>query len=177
MRPSRSTRFAPHAALLAFTCAALAAPAAYAGPGGGGDFGLGIIIGEPTGLSGKLWLDNSQAVDFLLAFSIDDDYDDNIRRLLFGADYLFHFDAFKPRSVELPLYVGIGGKIVFFDRDNGRFRDDDDDFGLALRIPLGISLLLKSAPLEFFVEIVPGLFILPGTNADLDAGLGARYYF
>lgn len=156
-------------------CALLTTEAA-AGPGGGGDFGLGLIIGEPTGLSGKLWLDNAHAVDFLLAFSFDDDHDDNLRRLVFGADYLFHFDVFKPRSVELPLYAGIGGKFVFFDNDRGRF-DNDDDFGLAVRIPLGISLLLKSAPLEFFLEIVPGLFIIPSTNADLDGGIGARFYF
>jgi hypothetical protein len=30
---------------------------------GSNDFGLGIILGEPTGLSGKLWISGRSAVD------------------------------------------------------------------------------------------------------------------
>ncbi len=34
-----------------------------------GNFGLGVIIGEPTGISGKLWLNNKHAVDGAVAWS------------------------------------------------------------------------------------------------------------
>jgi len=154
---------------------------AMAGPGGGGPFGLGLIIGEPTGLSAKYWMDKTQAIDFLLAFSFNDNNnnynnDNNLNHLVLAADYLYHIDVFHPRAVELPLYVGIGGKLAFWDRGNGRYRDDGD-IGIALRVPLGIDLLLRSVPLEFFLEIVPGIYIIPGTNAEIDAGIGVRYYF
>ena len=178
------TRFSSHlrpAALALCTVIALSglASTADAGPGGGGPFGLGLVIGEPTGLSAKYWLDNTQAIDFLLAFRIDDnnDFDDDndLDRLYFAADYLYHIDVFKPRSVDLPLYVGIGGAFYFRDKRD-RF-DNDDDFAFAARIPLGVDLLLRSVPLEFFLEIVPGIRILPGTDARIDAGIGIRYYF
>lgn len=183
MRPQHTPR--PRQTAVAL-CSALAillsASTAVAGPGGGGPFGLGLVIGEPTGLSAKYWMDKTQAVDFLLAFSLDNDNDfdnddNDLDRLVFAADYLYHIDVFRPRSVELPLHVGIGGKLTFWDRDRGRYRDDDSEIGIAIRVPLGIDLLLRSVPLEFFLEIVPGLFIIPGTNADIDAGIGVRYYF
>ncbi len=33
------------------------------------DFGLGIILGEPTGVSGKLWTSSENAFDFAAAWS------------------------------------------------------------------------------------------------------------
>ena len=32
-------------------------------------FGLGVILGEPTGFSGKYWVDQDHAFDFGLAYS------------------------------------------------------------------------------------------------------------
>ena len=49
-------------------------------------------------------------------------------------DYLFHFDVLSMRSsaVELPLYVGIGGKLGWYEHNHhddhrGHGHDDDDD--------------------------------------------------
>jgi hypothetical protein len=38
-------------------------------------------------------------------------------------------------------------------------------------------MLLDRAPVEIFLEIVPGLDLIPGTDFDLDGAIGARYYF
>ncbi|MBH24315.1 MAG: hypothetical protein CMH57_07685 [Myxococcales bacterium] len=137
----------------------------------GEDLGAGIILGEPTGLTGKYWFDSSSAVDVHLSFDFSDD------AFALISDYLLHFNVFTPdsRSIDLPVYVGIGGK--FFVREDNNDRGDDDDLGLGLRAPVGLSLLLTQAPLEFFVEIALGLRIIPGTEADLDGGIGVRYYF
>ena len=35
------------------------------------EFGLGIQLGEPTGLNGKLWTGRSNAFDFTLAWSFE----------------------------------------------------------------------------------------------------------
>ncbi|MEL6181293.1 MAG: hypothetical protein AAFS10_20215, partial [Myxococcota bacterium] len=83
----------------------------------------------------------------------------------------------KPKSntIDLPVYVGIGGKLWVRDDDDND--DDDDDFGLGVRVPVGICLLLTEAPLEFFAELALGLRLIPGTDADIDGGIGVRYYF
>jgi len=157
------------AALLCVALFAYADPAEANGPAGE-DLGVGIILGEPTGLTGKYWFDQSSAVDVHLSFDFSDD------AFALISDYLIHFNVFKPNSsaIDLPVYVGIGGKL--YARDDGN-DDDDDDIGLGVRAPVGLSLLLTQAPLEFFVEIALGLRIIPGTDADIDGGIGVRYYF
>ena len=61
------------------------APSAHAQRGG--DFGLGLIIGDPTGLSGKGFVSETNAIDFAVGFSfIHGDH------LQLHADYLWHFD-------------------------------------------------------------------------------------
>ncbi len=138
----------------------------------GKDFGLGIIAGDPTGLTAKLWLDASNALDFHLSFDFTDE------DITFLVDYLLHFGAFNVRSnsIELPLYIGIGGKLSI-DSFEDRRDDRDARIGLGARVPFGLALLLKRAPLEFFLEVAVGVRIFPATNTFLDAGLGARYYF
>jgi hypothetical protein len=138
------------------------------------ELGLGILLGEPSGLTGKYWLSVSQALDLHLSF----DFSDEAFAVVF--DYLFHFDIARlgNRKVELPFYVGIGGKLLV-DADNkpGRADEDNDDVRLGLRVPLGLSVLLTQAPLEFFGEVGLGISVIPRTVPDLDGGLGVRYYF
>lgn len=147
--------------------AALAAPAAAEG----GPFGLGLILGEPTGLSAKLFLDKRHAVDAALDFSLVDD------RLEVHADYLFHFTPVLrgelPRGHLLIPYVGIGGFIGVWERD----RDKDDDAVLGVRIPVGLAWIPKGAPIDVFLELAPGISLLPETDPDIGAGLGVRWFF
>ena len=172
----------PALALVAAAAALLLAPRPADAIGGsaGEGFGLGVILGDPSGLTGKYWLGRDEAIDFHLAFDLDDDDDHNT--ILLMADYLMHFDVFnlKTSNVDLPIYVGIGGKLGFFEHDHDNDRhghDNDDELGLGLRIPVGISCLLAKAPLEFFLEIAPAIWLIPSTDAHVDAGLGARFYF
>jgi hypothetical protein len=63
-----------------------------------GDFGLGFILGEPTGLSGKLFLGESRALDFGAAWSFG-----NNSNLHLHADYLIHrFDLIRVDSGQMP---------------------------------------------------------------------------
>ena len=140
----------------------------------GGPFGAGIILGEPSGLSVKYFLDGRHAVDGALDYSLFDG------ALYLHADYLFHFNAYRMRGVStsqvfLP-YVGIGGKIGVHDRD-GRGHDDDASGALGVRIPIGVAWIPAGLPIDIFIEIVPGLFVLAATDPDLDAGVGLRYFF
>ena len=144
-----------------------------------GPFGLGVVIGEPTGLSAKLWLDQKHAIDFGLSFSFDDYF-------LIFSDYLFHFPGAFGRSsafvTELTPYIGIGGVLAFAndrrrDRDRHFFGRERDTLGLGVRVPLGIEWIPSKAPLGVFVELVPGIAIAPATDAFFEGGIGIRYYF
>src|SRR6185503_18546567 len=75
-------------------------------PEGNGVFGLGLILGEPTGISGKYWIRHDRAIDGTLSFSFNDYF-------LIQSDYLFHFHGlFGTResfTQHLEPYLGLGG--------------------------------------------------------------------
>ncbi len=46
-----------------------------------------------------------------------------------------------------------------------------------VRIPVGLKYYLAKQSIDLFVEIVPVLDIVPDTDFDVDAAIGARFYF
>lgn len=139
-------------------------------------FGLGVIIGDPTGLSAKLWLDRAHAIDFGLAYSWDQD-------VLTFADFLWQFPrAFGSSSQfvsQLTPYVGVGGLIEFFSYGHyyGPFYRGDSYTAAGVRVPLGIEWNPTHPPLGVIVELVPGIYVIPGTAGFIGADVGIRYYF
>ncbi|MDD8018799.1 MAG: hypothetical protein PHP42_10540, partial [Bacteroidota bacterium] len=78
-------------------------------------FGLGLIIGEPTGISAKLWTSPVNAFDFGLGWSMRGDrmgtnygYYNGGRNVHFHMDYLWHSFEVIQSSERFPLYYGIG---------------------------------------------------------------------
>ena len=138
-------------------------------------FGLGIILGEPTGLSAKLWTSSTTAFDFGLGWSVGGDrignyggsYDGG-SRIHFHMDYLWHsFDAIKS-SERFPLYYGIGGRINTGAGYNS---------SAAVRGVIGIAWMPHETPIDIFFEVVPSLQVTSSTGFAIDGGLGARYFF
>jgi hypothetical protein len=138
-------------------------------------FGLGLIIGEPTGISAKLWTSSVNAFDFGLGWSIGGDRIGNYKgtydggsRIHFHMDYLWHsFDAIHS-SERFPLYYGFGGRI-----NSGA----GYDASLAIRGVFGIAWLPHNTPIDVFLELVPSLQLTSTTGFGIDAGIGARYFF
>ena len=139
------------------------------------DFGLGVIIGEPTGISAKLWTSPVNAFDFGLGWSYGGDRIGNYNgsynggdRTHFHMDYLWHsFDAI--RSTErFPLYYGIGGRI-----NSGAGYNSS----LAIRGVFGIEWMPRSTPVDIFLEVAPSLELTSSTGFGMDGAFGARYYF
>jgi hypothetical protein len=125
--------------------------------------GVGIIVGEPTGLSAKIWTTDKNAFDASLAWSVTGHYN----ALHLHADFLKHsFGIIDVNKGQLPLYFGIGAKVVMAN-----------DPLIGLRIPLGASYIFSDAPLDIFFEVVPVLNLIPSTVFDVDAAAGIRYYF
>ena len=124
-------------------------------------FGIGVLLGEPTGLSAKVRLGPTSAIDAAAAWSFVDE-----GSFYFHADYLVHFnDIFTVDPGELPLYVGAGGMISL-----------REDPLLGLRIPVGLAYEFEPVPLDVFFEIAPGMGIFPETSLEFGGGIGIRYY-
>jgi hypothetical protein len=133
------------------------------------DFGIGVIIGEPTGLSVKYWLDEERAIDGALAWS----YSENDSLQLHG-DYLIHNYELLEAN-EIPVYYGIGARLKLKD-DDGRGRNENDAM-FGIRFPLGITYLFDEVPLDMFFELVPVLDLAPDVDLDINAAVGLRFYF
>lgn len=146
---------------------------------------MGIFFGEPTGFTFKHWLTSETAFDAGLAFSLSD-------FVIFYGDYLWHF----PKAIrvstrgsedagkffrQLTPYVGVGGLI--FVSDNGTrsqpkyYTQDGSTLALGVRVPLGVEWNPEPSPIRVYVEITPGVGIIPSTFGFLQGGIGARYYF
>jgi hypothetical protein len=139
---------------------------------GQGLFGLGFIIGEPTGFSAKYWTSGTRALDFALGPSFYGDF-------RFHGMYLYHVDAFDYQRAPLHYGIGIsiagkGGRGAFIGEHRA---DHRNEIGIGPRGSLGVSFMPRSAPFDIFVEIGATLFIIRPVGMDIDASIGARYYF
>ena len=157
--------------LLAFASLALAQrrPSAqkrqpYSGPQMSRPTGLGILIGEPTGVSFKHWVSRKNAFDAGLAWSFAGSGDD----IHIHADYLWHtpLRSRDPAVRRTNFYIGVGGRVRF---------ENDSRFGA--RVPFGLEHFIKDAPLDIFIEVAPILDLAPATELSANGGIGLRYFF
>lgn len=123
--------------------------------------GAGVMAGNPTGLSGKFWVSQENAVDVGLAWSfVDEGY------LHIHGDYLWHFPHVIKSSQRLVLYAGLGGRLGL-----------GNDTRVGVRIPGGIEWWPRSTPLDVFLEIAPILDLAPKTKFSFNGAIGVRFFF
>lgn len=131
----------------------------------GKGFGIGVIIGEPTGISVKSWLSDRSALAAVAAWSFG-----GRNTVHFHLDYQVHnYDLVTVEQGRMSFYWGLGGRIIV--------REGDRDNILSARIPLGLNYHIQGSRLETFVEAVPKVNLIPSTGFDVGAGLGIRYFF
>jgi hypothetical protein len=172
-------------AALAFSSVlGLLAGNAVAAPAASSDFGLGFILGNPSGLSAKLPTSGINAFHFILAYDQgggwgnrgwDDNYgncgpnndNDCNGRLYFGGDYVwYNYNAIPVKQGRLPFYYG-----------PGIWTSVSDNTGVGIRFALGLEYQFATAPFDIFLEIAPGVRVIPNTSGYVSSGLGARFYF
>lgn len=130
-----------------------------------GRLGAGIIFGDPTGASLKYFFNEKVAVDGAFGWSFHDDTD-----FYMHSDVLWHnFDLIPVSRGRLPVYFGVGGLM--------RFRDDNKDNQVGVRVPVGLSYMFDNAPVDIFVEVAPTLDVAPNTHGEVTGGIGIRYWF
>jgi hypothetical protein len=149
--------------------------------GYGRKFGLGFMIGDPTGLSAKLWVAPTNSIDFGLGFwgyGFDNCAPGNVPCNHFGyhngtfnADYLWQSNIVRGQA-QLDWHIGAGGRIIWFGGCSGNC------IAFAGRMPLGLDLMFNNpAMLEVFFEIAPTLYFVPFADFGIEGALGVRFYF
>ena len=138
-------------------------------------FGLGIMLGAPTGLSGKYFIGQDTAIDF--GVGVIRYYRHRRSNLHIHADFLWHpVSIASTEPFELPLYFGVGARVWDFDDDNDR-----DGFGLGVRVPVGIAFDFNNVPIDIFLQLVPSLNFYSDYRDDFgfwfDFSFGIRYFF
>lgn len=142
-----------------------------------GNFGVGIILGEPTGITAKLYLKDDQAVQAAVGSAFIGG------GLQLHADYVFHPYILQSRdSFVLPVYVGPGLRLI--DYTTGRSDASGAStsaLALGVRAVGGLLFDFKAVPLDAFVELA-GVFEYEfrsgaGFGLSFNAGAGVRYYF
>ncbi len=162
-------------AAVLFAVLGAAGPAA-AEPLEKGVFGIGIILGEPTGVSAKLYLGgrSNAAVDAAAGSAV---VGGGIQA---HGDFLLHpWVLTDEEKFVLPAYVGVGVRLL--DADRGRTASD---FHIGIRAVVGMVFDFKTIPLDVFVEVAGvGDYVISdddeekGFGVDLNGGAGVRYWF
>jgi hypothetical protein len=121
--------------------------------------GVGLVLFEPSGLTGKAWLRGPTALAGGIGWSAEKNH-----YLHIHMDFLFlRYRLAADSNLDLDLYLGAGGKIIFRSTDNGW-----------LRLPLGIDFLLRKSPINIFFEVVPSFNF---SDVKLFGAIGFRYIF
>lgn len=127
------------------------------------EFGVGVMLGEPSGISAKQWVSRTTAFDAGLAWSFANDTAIQLHAdYLHHRVYLFESDDYEGR---IPVYYGLGARLVLGDESK-----------VGIRFPVGIGKTLRDYPVELFFELVPILDLAPSSNFAINAAIGARYY-
>jgi hypothetical protein len=132
-----------------------------------GVFGIGLIVGEPTGVSAKYYLVDAAVGAAFIG-----------RGYQVHADYLWHpWVLDQKESFALPVYIGGGLRVL----DHNASDDDEDHVRIGLRVPAGILFDFTRIPLDVFAELAGVLDYRTAGDAsfgvDVNFGAGARYYF
>ena len=126
---------------------------------------LGVIVGEPTGVSAKFWSSGKSAIGLGVAWSLGESghIHNPSGSLHLHIDYLWHFWT----NSGIAFYSGLGGRLLF-----------DDETQFAARIPIGLQFNVAKR-LSLFFELAPTLPIMPETqsNFDINGGAGVRFRF
>lgn len=152
-------------------CVALISLAIFLPTRAAADFGLGVILGSPTGISFKYETARDHAVDAALAWDLGDEH------VHLHSDYLWlRNSAIHMKPHALDWYFGVGGRVVIVHHKIPHDHHDDD-YWIGVRGPIGIGYTFKDPKIELFAEVALIMNLLQSTSVDLDAGIGARFHF
>lgn len=125
-----------------------------------GSVGVGGQLGEPSGISVKLYQRPAFAYEVLAAWDL--------------ADFFFlNGHALYERTIpDTPLRYYLGPGVLFGIREPDA---DESDFVVGISGEFGVNFFVERY--EVFVHLTPRLGVIPDTEGDVGGGIGLRYYF
>jgi hypothetical protein len=126
--------------------------------------GGGLMLGYPSGLSGKAYLSEQHAIDAQLA-----SWGFGFNVVYAHASWLYQpLELFSNDLFSMPLHVGAGPMVVA----GAGFAS------LGVRVPVGIDINLRDLPVQIFADVALAANVVPGVRLGWGGGgVGARYYF
>lgn len=147
---------------IAFAAAlTLAALAAWAAPT---QLGLGVFLGQPTGVSVGLDLARTSWLDFKAAWDFSGPRE-SVTVVLQGNYEQAFPGALVIEGQDIVPFVGLGAQVAV----------GSETPAIGIRIPFGLNYRFATAPIELFLELGFGLYIFPATEFMGSGGLGVRY--
>lgn len=123
--------------------------------------GVGVMVGEPTGLAFQFGGRGDNAVNAAVGWSISEE-----EWFYVHADYIF-LSLVRSREFDetIPFYYGIGARAVLLE----------DDSRMGVRAPLGLQYETGDLPVTFFIEVAPLFDLAPETEFGVAGGIGVRF--
>jgi hypothetical protein len=124
-------------------------------------FEIGVLLGEPIGVSAKFWHGTITATDLAVAWSFTEN-----GLFEFHFDYLIHPLNLRIMSGNSPVYIGAGlaGRV-------------GNKWFFGARIPVGVEYIFSVLPISLFGELVPQWQFIPDNTFVFGGGAGIRLKF
>lgn len=124
----------------------------------GASAGLGLIAGEPSGLTLRVG-----DVGLASAWSFREE------QIYIHGDYLLGHSRTGAED-NFDLFAGLGARAILKDD-----KDKKDAYGV--RFPLGVMYSFTGLPLEIFAELAPVWNVTPESEFEANGGVGFRVLF
>jgi len=132
------------------------------------DNAIGAVIGDPTGVSGRMGYDEGHSIEGALAYGLG-----HRSGLHIHGTYIWDkARTFETEGGPLYLYYGLGARLIAINHG-----DDDGEIAIGPRAPVGLLFNLHDPNLEIFGELSLAMDLTPSTDVDLDACIGVRIRF
>jgi len=133
-------------------------------------FGVGAVVGLPSGLAVSWRPSAAQAVQATTGFSGQQG------RFALNTDYIRTVWAFfsDDQSWIVPVYVG--GGVRFRSASDPDDERSADQSGFGVRVPVGVRVYPEDVRLDLFAEVAPALHFADSPTFALDFGVGVRLW-
>lgn len=129
-----------------------------------GPMGIGLFLGQPTGITFEMDLAPSSWVDFKAAWN----FGGPGFNLILQGNYEYAFlGKLAINELSLTPFAGLGAAVNLYD----------GGVAVGARVPAGVSHRMRNIPIELFLELGLDVYLVPAFDLGFSGGLGARYRF
>jgi hypothetical protein len=129
-------------------------------------FGLGVILGFPTGITGAYRVQEDQFITTELGIPAQ-----GVKGIQLQSNYLWKIPKiFPPKNAFLNLYYGFGVRFIFANKTH------DDLVQVGPREIFGWTVDILNSSLEIFGELSVTVIVVPRVFMGVGIATGLRYY-